>query len=73
MTDPDHPACGTCPGRRMSRPAFVVYDRPSRACPFDPADGYRYTADGLPACVHPHKIGVAADRVAPPGGDVPGL
>ncbi|WP_329201608.1 MULTISPECIES: hypothetical protein [unclassified Streptomyces] len=66
VTDPDHPACATCPALRLPRAAFVVYDRPSRECPFDPADGYRYTADGIPACVHPHKLGVEADRIAPP-------
>ncbi|AWZ06858.1 MULTISPECIES: hypothetical protein [unclassified Streptomyces] len=62
----DHPACGICPSKRLPREAFVVYDRPSWECPFNPADGWRYTADGTPACVHPHKIGVEPDRIAPP-------
>ncbi|MGW4048186.1 hypothetical protein [Streptomyces sp. NPDC004721] len=54
--------------RRTSWPheAFVVYDRPSWQCPFDPADGFRYTADGTPACVHPHKVGLEADPIVPP-------
>lgn len=64
--DDDRPACGICPAHRLPREGFVVYDRPSRECPFDPADGYRYTADRIPACVHPHKIGVEPDRIAPP-------
>ncbi|MEU2835087.1 hypothetical protein ABZ667_41790 [Streptomyces lavendulae] len=38
---------------------------PCWECPFDPADGFRYTADGTPACVHPNKIGVEPDRIAP--------
>ncbi|MFF4576930.1 hypothetical protein ACFY15_00735 [Streptomyces sp. NPDC001373] len=62
----DHPACAICPAYRLPRAAFVVYDRPSRECPFDPADGYRYTADRIPACVHPDKVGVEPDRIAPP-------
>ncbi|MEU4948070.1 hypothetical protein ACFYN3_41910 [Streptomyces lavendulae] len=64
--DSDHPACGICPSLRLPRDAFVVYDRPSRECPFNPADGHRYTSDGTPACVHPDKIGVEPDRIAPP-------
>lgn len=38
-----------------------MIERPSRDCPFDPADGYRYTAAGVPVCVHPEKVGL------PPG------
>ncbi|MFJ8213234.1 hypothetical protein [Streptomyces sp. NPDC096033] len=64
--DSDHPACGICPSLRLPREAFVVYDRPSRECPFNPADGHRYTAEGTPACVHPDKIGQEPDRIAPP-------
>ncbi|MCW7991289.1 hypothetical protein XF35_40340 [Streptomyces platensis subsp. clarensis] len=62
----DHPACGICPSKRLPRDRFVVYDRPTREAPFNPADGYRYTADGTPACVHPDKLGVEPDRTAPP-------
>ncbi|MGW4506819.1 hypothetical protein ACWENO_19490 [Streptomyces sp. NPDC004436] len=65
-TGPDHPACGICPATRLPRDRFVVYDRPSRECPFNAADGHRYTADGTPACVHPHKLGLEPDRIAPP-------
>ncbi|WP_330335817.1 hypothetical protein OHS33_39480 (plasmid) [Streptomyces sp. NBC_00536] len=66
VTNPDHLSCGICPALRLPREAFVVFDRPSRECPFNPADGHRYTADGTPACVHPHKVGLAPDRIAPP-------
>ncbi|AVI00062.1 hypothetical protein C5L38_33840 (plasmid) [Streptomyces sp. WAC00288] len=63
----DHPACGICPSKRLPREEFVVYSRPSWECPFDPADGLRYTLkDRTPACVHPHKLGVEPDRIAPP-------
>lgn len=66
-TDPDsdYQVCGICPSLRFPREHFVIYDRPNRECPFDPADGYRYTAEGTPACVHPHKIGLEPDRMAP--------
>ncbi|GAA3381384.1 hypothetical protein GCM10020367_72420 [Streptomyces sannanensis] len=68
----DHPACGICPSKRLPREAFVVYDRPSRECPFDPADGFRYTLeDRTPACVHPHKLGVEPDRIAHPPKPLP--
>lgn len=63
----DHPACGICPSKRLPREQFIVYSRPSWECPFDPADGLRYTLeDRTPACVHPHKLGVEPDRIAPP-------
>lgn len=63
----DHPACGICPSKRLPREGFVVYSRPSWECPFDPADGFRYTLDDrTPACVHPHKVGLEPDRIAPP-------
>ncbi|MFK0017286.1 hypothetical protein [Streptomyces sp. NPDC091027] len=66
VTDPGHPACEICPAHRLPREGFVVYSRPSRECPFNPADGHRYTADGTPACVHPARVGLAPDRIAPP-------
>ncbi|GGQ81435.1 hypothetical protein GCM10010216_49120 [Streptomyces flaveolus] len=63
----DRPVCGICPSLRFPRDAFVIYSRPSWECPFDPDDGHRYTLDGrVPACVHPHKIGLDPDRQAPP-------
>lgn len=67
-TDPnsDHGLCGICPALRYPRERFVIFDRPCRESPFEPADGHRYTTAGEPACVHPHKIGMAADRTAAP-------
>ncbi|WP_309049283.1 hypothetical protein [Streptomyces sp.] len=63
----DRPVCGICPSLRFPRDQFVIYDRPSWEAPFDPVDGRRYTLDGrIPACVHPDKIGLPADRQAPP-------
>jgi len=66
-TDPDtdYTVCGICPSLRLPRTAFVIYDRPTREAPFNPADGYRYTPEGTPACVHPDKIGLDPDRIAP--------
>ncbi|MEW1679306.1 hypothetical protein AB0O47_39565 [Streptomyces noursei] len=67
VTDEEHPACGVCPARRLPRCRFVVYDRPTRAAPFNAQDGYRYDAgDGVPVCVHPEKLGQGPDRFAPP-------
>ncbi len=63
--DDESEVCGICPSKRFPRGGFVIYDRPNREAPFDGADGYRYTADGTPACVHPHKIGLEPDRAAP--------
>lgn len=63
---PDRPVCGICPSLRYPRDQFVVYDRPTREAPFNPDDGHRYTvAEGIPACVHPDKIGLEPDRIAP--------
>lgn len=64
--DTDHLACGICPSKRLPRSDFLVYDRPTREAPFNPSDGYRYTSDGTPVCVHPHKVGLEPDRIAPP-------
>lgn len=39
-----------------------MFERPTKECPFNPADGHRYTADGTPVCVHPDKVGLPAAR-----------
>lgn len=62
----DYPVCGVCPSLRFAREDFLIYDRPTREAPFNPADGFRYTAEGTPVCVHPDKIGLTPDRIAPP-------
>lgn len=58
----EHPACGICPGRHQALGEFDVAGRPSREFPFDPADGHRCTADRVPVCVHPEKIGIPLGR-----------
>ncbi|GAA2629894.1 hypothetical protein GCM10010425_30750 [Streptomyces spororaveus] len=67
-TDPDsdHRLCGICPALRYPREDFIIFDRPCREAPFDPADGHRYTLAREPACVHPHKIGMPPDHTAAP-------
>ncbi|WP_103503601.1 MULTISPECIES: hypothetical protein [unclassified Streptomyces] len=60
VTGERHPACGICPARLLPFGAFDVAERPSRAFPFSPADGHRYTDEGVPVCVHPDKVGVPA-------------
>ncbi|MFD4557492.1 hypothetical protein ACFWP5_24760 [Streptomyces sp. NPDC058469] len=57
-----HLACGICPSRSFPIGEFDVFERPTQDCPFDPADGHRYTADGTPVCVHPEKVGLPAAR-----------
>jgi hypothetical protein len=56
-----HPACGVCPARRFALYEFDVAERPSREFPFNQEDGHRYTAEGVPVCVHPAKV------LIPPG------
>ncbi|MFI1865783.1 hypothetical protein [Streptomyces jumonjinensis] len=60
--DVHHRACGICPSRCFPLGEFDVFERPTRECPFNPADGHRYTADGTPVCVHPAKVGLPAAR-----------
>lgn len=58
----EHPSCGICPSRRFPLGEFDVFERPSRDCPFNPADGHRYTTAGVPVCVHPEKVGLPPGR-----------
>ncbi len=67
----DHDACGVCPARRYSPGDFDVHERPSRDAPFDPADAHRYTADRVPVCVHPERVGLPAGRYKSDGAPVP--
>ncbi|NEC08801.1 hypothetical protein [Streptomyces sp. SID7909] len=61
----DYPCCWFCPALRLPRTGFLVADRPSRDWPFDAADGFRYTVDTrTPVCVHPGRVGVAAELIA---------
>lgn len=62
VTGGEHPSCGICPSRRFPLGEFDVYERPSAECPFNPNDGHRYTASGVPVCVHPHKVGLPPGR-----------
>ncbi|MFD1657021.1 hypothetical protein ACFSL4_01905 [Streptomyces caeni] len=45
--------------------------RPSRDCPFDPATGHRFTAAGVPVCVHPERVGLPAAPYASEGLPLP--
>ncbi|GAA2250091.1 hypothetical protein GCM10010232_42420 [Streptomyces amakusaensis] len=62
VTGGNHRSCGSRPSRRLPLGEFDVFERPSADCPFDPADGHRYTADGVPVCVHPEKVGLPPAR-----------
>ncbi|MFH8597545.1 hypothetical protein [Streptomyces rimosus] len=69
--DAHHPACGICPSRRYRLGEFDVFERPTKECPFNPVDGHRYTAAGVPVCVHPEKVGLPAARYESEGAPVP--
>jgi hypothetical protein len=60
--DVHHLACGICPSRSYPIGEFDVLERPSKECPFNPEDGYRYLSCGTPVCVHPEKVGLPAGR-----------
>ncbi|MFF7633319.1 hypothetical protein ACFZB9_09230 [Kitasatospora sp. NPDC008050] len=69
--DSDHDVCWICPALRYPGGRFDVYDRPAREAPFDPRTGFRYTAQGVPVCVHPYKVGLPAGRYASQGEMLP--
>ncbi|MFD4257689.1 hypothetical protein ACFWR9_08655 [Streptomyces sp. NPDC058534] len=72
--DPKRPVCGICPATRYPREQFLVYNRPSWETPFHPENGHRYTRNGtVPTCVHPDKIGLEPDRIAPAPKEPPDL
>ncbi|MGW7276518.1 hypothetical protein ACWGH5_39240 [Streptomyces sp. NPDC054864] len=54
--DVHHLACGICPSRRLPVGEFDVYERPCTKAPFDPSDGFRYSDNRVPVCVHPEKV-----------------
>ncbi|MEW2622920.1 hypothetical protein [Streptomyces sp. NPDC048106] len=54
------PVCGVCPSLRLPGGRFDVFERPSRDCAFDPVTGHRFTAAGVPVCVHPDRVGLPA-------------
>lgn len=59
--------CGICPSLRLAGGTFDVAARPSRDCPFDPKTGQRFTAAGVPVCVHPERVGLPAAPYATNG------
>ncbi|MFF4823142.1 hypothetical protein ACFY20_08905 [Streptomyces sp. NPDC001312] len=65
------PVCDVCPSLRCPGGKFDVAARPSRDCPFDPATGHRYTAAGVPVCVHPERVGLPAAPYASDGLPLP--
>ncbi|GGW47326.1 hypothetical protein [Streptomyces galilaeus] len=65
------PVCSMCPSLRHRGGEFDVVARPSRDCPFDPGTGYRFTAAGVPVCVHPERVGLPAAPYASDGLPLP--
>ncbi|MFE7229866.1 hypothetical protein ACFVAF_04160 [Streptomyces sp. NPDC057596] len=65
------PVCGVCPSLRHPGGKFDVVARPSRDCPFDPETGHRFTAAGVPVCVHPERVGLPAAPYASDGLSLP--
>lgn len=69
--DGERPVCGICPSLRLPGGAFDVHERPSRDCPFDQTTGHRFTAAGVPVCVHPERVGLPAAPYATDGLPLP--
>lgn len=70
--DGERPVCGICPSLRLPGGAFDVHERPSSAaCPFDAGTGHRFTAAGVPVCVHPERVGLPAAEYATEGLPLP--
>ncbi|MDH6137753.1 hypothetical protein P3T37_007186 [Kitasatospora sp. MAA4] len=68
----EHEVCWFCPSVRLPAGGFDVFERPTRECAFDPADGFRYTVVGrVPVCVHPGKVGLPPGRYASEGRPMP--
>ncbi|MDT3398562.1 hypothetical protein RKE29_18235 [Streptomyces sp. B1866] len=67
------PVCGICPSLRFPGGGFDVVERPSRECPFDAETGFRFTAGGVPVCVHPERVGLPAAPYATEGLPLPWL
>lgn len=65
------PVCGVCPSLRLPGGRFDVVARPSRDCPFDPVTGHRFTAAGVPVCVHPERVGLPVAPYASGGRPLP--
>ncbi|MFD4397826.1 hypothetical protein [Kitasatospora sp. NPDC058478] len=69
--DDDHDACWICPSLRLPVGAFDVLERPNGDYPFNPEDGFRYSREGVPACVHGDRIGLPPGRYASAGEALP--
>ncbi|RZU28309.1 hypothetical protein EV284_6475 [Streptomyces sp. BK022] len=65
------PVCDVCPSNQLPGGGFDVLARPSRDCPFDPKTGHRFTAAGVPVCVHPDRVGLPAAPYASDGLPLP--
>ncbi|MEU9925134.1 hypothetical protein AB0H51_28265 [Streptomyces griseoluteus] len=65
------PVCDVCPSHQLPGGRFDVLERPSRDCPFDPKTGHRFTAAGVPVCVHPDRVGLPAAPYATNGLPLP--
>ncbi|MGW9067830.1 hypothetical protein ACWGQT_00060 [Streptomyces yangpuensis] len=63
-SETSHAVCDVCPSLRLPGGAFDVLARPSRDAPFDPKTGWRFTAQKVPVCVHPDRVGLPAAAYA---------
>jgi hypothetical protein len=70
-SETSHRVCGVCPSLRLPGGKFDVLARPSREAPFDPKTGWRFTAEGVPVCVHPDRVGLEAAPYATEGVPLP--
>ncbi|MCU1246609.1 MAG: hypothetical protein JWN02_2519 [Acidobacteria bacterium] len=69
----ERPVCAVCPSIRLPGGGFDVLPRPSAEAPFDPATGWRFTAGGVPVCVHPERVGLPSAPYATDGVPLPWL
>lgn len=71
--DGERPVCAVCPSLRLAGGRFDVLPRPSADAPFDRETGWRFTAAGVPVCVHPDRVGLPAAAYATDGVPLPWL
>ncbi|MFD7713588.1 hypothetical protein [Streptomyces sp. NPDC059786] len=67
----EHDCCWICPALRWPAGEFDVFERPSAESKFNPADGFRYTSEGVPVCVHAERVGLPPGRYRTEGTPLP--
>jgi hypothetical protein len=63
--------CVVCPAQQLGPGQFDVVDRPGPEFAYNPAIGWRVTAEGVAVCVHPYRVGLPPGRYGSRGEPVP--